>query len=442
MSGNAVTLGANLAPAEARTPEARVVGAMRGFAQEIGALSAFRLESCIHCGICADSCHFYIATEDPQYTPIWKVEPFKQAYKREASAFAPLFRLFGLKREVTADQLANWQHLLFDSCNMCGRCSLICPMGIDVAALIEQARHALFEAGLAPKELYQKAAHQQATGQPEVSAEPYREQLLAIGTRFGVEIALDEPEAQLMLCVPRTDIEHYPKAVAALARVMRHLGVSHTFRSDGLVAENYGYFAGGRAWQRDISRRLIEQAIACKAKVLIVPECGHAYSALRWEAADLYGKPLPFKVRSVTEFLAEELHAGRLKLGVAFTGVTTFHDPCQLVRKGGVNDAPRALMKAMGVDLHELKNHGGFAFCCGGGGGVLDIERAAPLRYRTMENKLREIDDTGAQTFLTTCSDCRRTFDDAQAHFNWEKSPHSLLELVADNLISGAERQP
>ena len=26
---------------------------------------------------------------------------------------------------------------------------------------------------------------------------------------------------------------------------------------------------------------------------------------LRWEAADLYGKPLPFKVRHVTEFLAD-----------------------------------------------------------------------------------------------------------------------------------------
>jgi Fe-S oxidoreductase len=441
MSGNTAAVGANLDTAEARTPEARVFGAMRGFAQEIGALSAFRLESCIHCGICADGCHFYIATEDPQYTPIWKVEPFKQAYKRESSAFAPLFRLFGLKREVTADQLAQWQHLLFDSCNMCGRCSLICPMGIDVAALIEQARHAMFEAGLAPQELYRKAAHQQRTGQPEASAEPYRDKLLAIGTQFGVAIPLDEPEAELMLCVPRTDIEHYPKAVAALARVMRHLGVSHTFRSDGLVAENYGYFAGGKAWQRDISLRLINQAIACKAKVLIVPECGHAYSALRWEAADLYGKPLPFRVRSVTEYLAEELLAGRLKLGAAGGGVTTFHDPCQLVRKGGINDAPRALMKAMGIDLHELKNHGGFSFCCGGGGGVLDIERAAPLRYRTMENKLREIDDTGAQTFLTSCSDCRRTFDDAQTHFNSEKTPHSLLELVADNMIA-AEGRP
>jgi Fe-S oxidoreductase len=435
---NTATLGANLAPEEARSPEARVAGAMRGFAQEIGALSAFRLESCIHCGICADACHFYIATEDPQYTPIWKVEPFKQAYKREASPFAPAFRWLGLKKEVTADELEHWQHLLYDSCNMCGRCSLICPMGIDVAALIEQARRTMFDAGLAPKELYDKAAHQQQTGQPEASAEPYRDQLLAIGRRYAVEIPLDKSEAEVMLTVPRTDIEHYPQAVAALARVMRHLGASSTFRSDGLVAENYGYYAGGKDWQRRISRRLIDQAVACKAKVLIVPECGHAYTALRWEAADLYGKPLPFKVRHVTEFLADQLQLGKLRLRTAKTGTATFHDPCQLVRKGGVTDAPRALMKALGVELHDMKNHGGFSFCCGGGGGVLDIQRAAPLRYRAMESKLREIDDTGAQTFLTSCSDCRRTFDDARSHFSWDKTPHSLLELVADNLV-GAE---
>ncbi len=438
MSTPSIGVGASIAPAEERSHEARVAGAMSGFARETGALSAFRLESCIHCGICADACHFYIATEDPQYTPIWKVEPFKQAYKRESSAFAPLFRLLGLKREVTADQLAQWQHLLFDSCNMCGRCSLICPMGIDVAALIEQARHAMFEAGLAPRELYQKAAHQQLTGQPESSAEPYREQLLAIGRQFGVEIPLDKPQAEVMLCVPRTDIEHYPAAVAALARVMQHLQVSCTFRSDGLVAENYGYYAGGKAWQRDISRRLIDQAIACHASILLVPACGHAYAALRWEAADLYGKPLPFRVLEVTEFLGEQLTAGRLKLRAAGIGATTFQDPCESARKGGVNHAPRALMAAMGVELHEQENHGGFSYCCGGGGGVLDIERAAPLRYRTMETKLHEIDATGAGTFLTSCSDCRRTFDDAKAHFNWQNTPQSLLELVADHLIGAA----
>jgi Fe-S oxidoreductase len=192
---------------------------------------------------------------------------------------------------------------------------------------------------------------------------------------------------------------------------------------------------GGKEWQRDISMRLIEQAIACKAKILLIPECGHAYTALRWEAADLYGKALPFKVLSVTEFLADELAAGNLKLRKAVQGKTTFHDPCQLVRKGGVMDAPRQLMKAMDVDLQELENHGGFGFCCGGGGGVIDIQQAAPLRYRTMEVKMREIDATGAQTLVTSCSDCRRTFDDAQDHFTWDKKPNSLLELIASNLI-------
>ena len=435
MSAPTAELRANLASEEsAMGSEQRLAGAMRGFAREVGALSALRLESCIHCGICAEACHFYVATEDPKYTPILKVEPFKQVFKREASAFAPIYRWLGLKRDITVAELEEWQHLLYESCNMCGRCSLICPMGIDVAALIEQARRGMFEAGLAPKELYEKAAHQQRTGQPEETTEPYREKLLAIGREFDVNIPLDAARADVMLTVSRTDIEQYPKAVASLARVMAHLEVPCTFRSDGLIAENYGYYAGGRDWQRDISRRLIDQAIACQAKVLIVPECGHAYSVLRWQAAELYGAPLPFEVRHITEYIAEALDEGKLKLRPADAGATAFHDPCMLVRKSGVMEAPRKIMRALGIVPNEMTHHVGFDYCCGGGGGVVDIERAAKLRYRAMEMKLREIDDTMARTFLTSCSDCRRTFDDAKRHFDWEKTPQSLLELVADHL--------
>ncbi len=430
-------LHANLAPEQAGIGEReRVAGAMRGFAREFGALSALRLEACVHCGMCADACHFYIATEDPQYTPVLKVEPFKQAFKREAGAFAPLFRWFGLKPKVTAGELERWQHLLYDSCNLCGRCSLMCPMGIDITELIEQARRGMFEAGLAPKELYEKAAYQRHSGQPEPTDEPYREQLLAIGRRFNVDIPLDKSHAEVMLTIPRTDIEHYPAAVAALARVMAHMKVDCTFRTDGLIAENYGYYAGGRDWQRRISMRLIDEAVACRAKILIVPECGHAYSALRWEAAELLGRPLPFKVQHISEYLADALEAGRLQLRPADTGVTAFHDPCQLVRKGGITDAPRRLMRAMGIEPTETVRHIGYNICCGGGGGVFDIKRAAPLRYRVVEEKFNEIDQTGARTFLTSCSDCRRTFDDGKQHFNWQQTPESLLELLADHLQS------
>ena len=408
--------------------------AMGSFARNFGALAALRLESCIHCGMCADVCHFYIATEDPRYTPVWKAEPFKQAYKRESGPFAPFFRLFGLKHKITSAELEEWQHLVYDSCNLCGRCSLMCPMGIDVAGLIKEAREGMFEAGLAPTELYQRAMSQHQTGSPDPSAAPSVEQLRAIGEENGVKIPLDQERADVMLCVSGIDIEHYPKQIVALSRVMDHLGVSWTFRSEALLAENYPYLAGARQWEADIVTRLVLEAEACGAGTVIVPECGHGYAALRWEGAELYGKPLPFRVLDITEYLAEQLRDNKLLVRRTDGATATFHDPCEIGRKGGVMDAPRELLRAMGIEVRELENNRGFAFCCGGGGGVMFIQGANALRYRTMEAKLREIDATGAEQLVTSCAGCRYTFDDAGTHFNWNKSPYSLLELVAQHL--------
>ena len=32
------------------------------------------LVGCIHCGMCAEACHFYANTKDPKYTPVYKVD--------------------------------------------------------------------------------------------------------------------------------------------------------------------------------------------------------------------------------------------------------------------------------------------------------------------------------------------------------------------------------
>lgn len=66
----------------------RLKAAMQSFLRDISRPVAAYMESCIHCGQCAQACHFYVATGDPKYTPIWKLEPFKQAYHREAGPFA------------------------------------------------------------------------------------------------------------------------------------------------------------------------------------------------------------------------------------------------------------------------------------------------------------------------------------------------------------------
>ncbi len=416
------------------SPSEREERAMQSFAQHFGAYAALNLESCIHCAICADACHFYIATEDPKYTPILKAEPFKQAFRRESGAFAPFFKLLGLKKKVTADELEEWQELLFDSCNLCGRCSLICPMGIEVAETIEVGRRAMAEAGLAPKPLAERARHQAETGQPEESERPYSEVLADIGRDNGLDVPLDKDRADIMVCLPRTDLEQNPESVAAMLRIMNTLGANYTFRSDALIAENYGYYAGSRGLQKRITKRVTDTAKKIGASLVIVPECGHAYTALRWQAADIIGEELPFRVLHITEYLAEQLHDGKLKLGKVNGESYTFHDPCQLVRKGGIMDAPRELMDAMGVDLREMKNKKGFSFCCGGGGGVNDLDSARNLRLRAQEMKLREIDDTGADRFMTSCSDCRVAFSDAGEHHRWDKKTESLIELVAANI--------
>ena len=53
------------------------------------------MSSCVHCGRCAEACQFYVQTGDPRYTPIHKIEPFKQAYERDMGPFAFAYRLLG-----------------------------------------------------------------------------------------------------------------------------------------------------------------------------------------------------------------------------------------------------------------------------------------------------------------------------------------------------------
>jgi Fe-S oxidoreductase len=407
--------------------EKRVAKAMQAFAQDLGRTAAIYLESCIHCGMCAEACHFYEVTHDPKYTPVWKLEPFKQAYKREQGPFALFYRALNLKRPVTAAQLSEWQHLLYDSCTVCGRCSLMCPMGIDIAGLISEARHGMAQAGLAPRELREAADRSAAP-------EAFKERIGRLAAEHRIDMPVDKAAADILCTVSSTEIEQYPKSIVATAKIMQRLGANWTFRSDGYQANNFGLLAGDEQRQKEASMKLIDAAIACGASTLILPECGHAYGALRWMGANVYGKPLPFKVLHISEFLAENVRSGSLKLKRLGKSVT-FHDPCQSARRGGLTEAPREVLAALGTELKETFPTKGTNWCCGGGGGVVDIRRADALRHKVFHLKMNQIDESGAELPVTSCTDCRKTFDDGQARYKWDKRMNSLVELVADNLI-------
>jgi Fe-S oxidoreductase len=91
-------------------------------------------------------------------------------------------------------------------------------------------------------------------------------------------------------------------------------------------------------------------------------------------------------------------------------------------------------MRALGIDLHELKDAGDTSWCCGGGGGVALIKRAQPLRDKAFQIKQRQVEATGVETVYTSCSGCRQTLEHGGKAANWNKTVASLLELVAANL--------
>ncbi|HRI18539.1 MAG TPA: (Fe-S)-binding protein, partial [Burkholderiaceae bacterium] len=274
----------------------RVAAAMRGFLRDLGATAAMHLDACVRCGQCARACHFHTTTGDPKYTPVYKLEPLRRAYLREASPFAPLQRALGWVKAPDIAELQQWQELLYDSCTLCGRCTLACPMGIDIAELVKQARHGMFDAGLVPARLALMDRTARQWGSTATPGEDLPDILAEVAAAHGVEIPCDLEQADVLVTAAPAELSEHTKSLAAAAKVLNRAGDRWTMHRSGFDASNIGYNNGDIALQERLTRALIDTAVAIGARTVVLPECGHAYGAARWEAARWYGQAPPVRI--------------------------------------------------------------------------------------------------------------------------------------------------
>jgi Fe-S oxidoreductase len=428
---------ASMAPPPPEMPDdERVKRARDVFLANLDGAMAVDLESCIHCGMCAEACHYYIATQDAKYTPIRKLDLLKRVYRRELSPLRWLHRLY--TRDMTVQDLHDFEELVYDSCTECGRCSMLCPMGIHIAGMVNVNRQALTAAGIGPAEL--RALDMEQCKNDSLFGVG-KEQFLAAVENLraqGLEVPLDKPKAEVMVTTSVLDISVTTDALVSTVKIMNHTGRDWTFRSEGYECANFGMLLGDETTQSAASMRLINAALNCEAKIVITAECGHSYAAMRWDAANFYGKPLPFQVMAISEFLGHELREGRLKLKKMDKKVVAWHDPCKVGRVGGSMQEPRDVIEALGLDLHETESHGPTNLCCGGGAGVFLINRASDLRHKAFQVKQAEIDDTGAKSMIVSCGSCRLNFENGKHRSNWDMHIDSLVELVGENLDESA----
>jgi Fe-S oxidoreductase len=361
-----------------QTDEQRLDAAMRSFADDFSRVAALHMESCVACGLCAQACHFHLATRDPRYTPAYKLLPFRRAYQREAGPFAPLVRALGLVKKPTVEELRQW-------------------------------------------------------GSPATPGEDLPDILAEVSAQHGVEIPCNLEQADILVTAAPAELGEHTKALADAARILHRIGARWTMHQAGFDASNIGFNNGDVELQERLTRSIIDTALRIGAHTVLLPECGHAYGAARWEAARWYEQALPVRVIHMTEFLDELLQQGRIRVHPV-GGTATFHDPCQIVRRGGLEDAARRVLAALGFELHELQDHGLTGLCCGGGGGVVSNQRAAGLRHAVFELKRQQVEATGAERFVTSCGQCRITLEMGARQAKWDRRPDSLLELVADHL--------
>ena len=413
--------------------EERVRRAKRAFMQKLNGHRAVDLDSCLQCGMCAEACHFYEATQNEKYAPVYKYRPLRRFYRREISPMRWFYRPF--TRDITAADLKEWRHLVYDACTGCGRCDMICPMGIKISAAIRIVRHGLAAAGYVPDEM--RVIRNEQRDQNTlfgVGAEQLEALVAEIGAQ-GVDIPLNREQADVMLLTTAVEVLLFPDALAASARILNKTGADWTIRSDAFEAANVGIITGDDKTMGLAIRRIVDKAKAYGVKTVLMPESGHAYQTLRWEGANELGEALPFEVLSMPEFISAEIQAGRLNLNAQSNGASvTYHDPCRLSRKGGVMQQPRDVLAALGLDVRETPANQRENYCCGGGCGEFVLCGAADLRQKAFEIKKREFEETGADKVVTGCANCRINLMIGAEKSGWQTPVTSLVETVAERL--------
>jgi len=166
----------------------------------------------------------------------------------------------------------------------------------------------------------------------------------------------------------------------------------------------------------------------------IVTACPHSYNTLKNEYPELGGE---YEVLHHTQLIDQLINEGKLDVKKADLKANriTFHDPCYLGRANNEYNSPRAIIKAMGGNLIEMKRSKSNSLCCGAGGSQMFKES----EKGTMEvNVLRTQDalETTPNVIATGCPFCNTMMTDGVKNAKKEATikVKDVAELIAEAL--------
>ncbi len=387
------------------------------FKKRVNRQHALSFAVCAHCGMCNESCHYYKATGDPKMTPAYKADRMRRLYKRHfdwLGKIAPWW--VGAEDVLTDEDLEELKDVFFGSCTGCRRCTVNCPFGVDMAALVGLTRSLLVDEKVAPDGVLTVMKDQWETGnQMAVSKEDYLETLEWLGEELqdelddpDFEFPVDKEGAEFVFVINPREIKYSPMSLQAAAKIFHVAGLDWTMGSEGWDNTNFGLFSGKPDLGGHMGNLAYDHAKKLGVKRMVISECGHGLRSTKWEAPN-WGKanPLPFEIISLLDLMVELINEGKIILDPNKNKIpVTYHDPCNLSRSCGITEEPRFCLKRATSDFREMIPNRVDSYCCTGGGGAMSMAEYAKRRLSVSKIKADQIKATGAGIVATACHNC------------------------------------
>ena len=207
--------------------------------------------------------------------------------------------------------------------------------------------------------------------------------------------------------------------VLALARVLRHLGITFGVLRKEKCTGDPARRLGNDYLFSQLAEANIETLKGAKAgKMLsICPHC------VRTIGEDWKEFGAGFAIEHHSELLAR--HRQRLPSRNGGLGQVVFHDPCYLGRYRGIYDEPREVI-AQSAEVVEPRRARQRSFCCGAGGGMMFLGEEKGKRINV--ERAEELAAAGAATVGTACPFCQTMFRDAFGQIG--QSPPKLMDIA------------
>jgi Fe-S oxidoreductase len=317
------------------------------------------------------------------------------------------------------------------ACTTCGACQEVCPVNIEhVRKLIGFRRNLVMSQSKMPESAQLMLRNMQSRGNPWAGVTSMRLRG-DWANEAGVKVLADGESAETIFWVGCTGalVDRNVKATLAMAKVFKTAGVDFAVLGDAETCCGDPARRAGYEFQFQIMAEQNIEVFKSHNTKQIITACPHCYNTLKNEYPRFGGD---FNVVHYTEFIADLIKQGKLKLNNELNSKITYHDPCYLGRYNNVYEQPRRILQSIPkVKLKEMERSRNTSFCCGGGGGLMWIEEQ-PGTTKINQMRLDDVLKTGADTVVTSCPYCLQMFEESIDHQGIKNKVKvmDLIELV------------